>query len=94
MILLTISASASPARRGPHLLTQPDGTSFTAFIHGDEFARIKTTAEGHSIIQDAEGWWCYAEYDSEGNKINSGYRVGQETPQPILTRSEYVGNCT
>ena len=90
MILLTISASASPARRGPHLLTQPDGTSFTAFIHGDEFARIKTTAEGHSIIQDAEGWWCYAEYDSEGNKINSGYRVGQETPQPILTRSSDI----
>lgn len=90
IIMLTISASASPARRGPHLLTQPDGTSFTAFIYGDEFARIKTTAGGHSIIQDADGWWSYAEYDDEGNKTNSGYRVGEETPQSILTRSSDI----
>ena len=41
-ILLTLSAAASPARRGPLVLTQPDGTSFIALIQGDEFAKIKT----------------------------------------------------
>ena len=56
-LLLTITLSASPARRGPVILTQPDGTSFIARFQGDEFTRIKTTADGHAIVQDEEGWW-------------------------------------
>jgi M6 family metalloprotease-like protein len=87
LLLLTISSSASPARRGPVILTQPDGTSFSALLKGDEFTRIKTTTEGHAIIQDENGWWCYAIYESDGSKYNSGYRVGQDTPSLILNQS-------
>ena len=93
-ILLTLSAAASPARRGPLVLTQPDGTSFIALIQGDEFAKIKTTIDGRTIIQDADGWWNYAVYDSEGNKNSTGYKVGKNAPQPVLDSSSDIPHGT
>ena len=85
--LLAITASASPARRGPVVLIQPDGTSFTAKLQGDEFTRIKTTSDGHAIIQEEDGWWCYAIYESDGSKYSSGHRVGKEVTSMILNES-------
>ena len=87
LILIGFSSSASPARRGQMVLTQPDGTTFIATFHGDEFAKIKTTAAGQAIIQDEEGWWCYATYETDGSICNSGWKVGQDTPSSVLTRS-------
>ena len=53
--LISLSISARPARNGIYTICQPDGTSFQAKIYGDEFYRIKTTAEGQAIIQDEDG---------------------------------------
>ena len=90
ILLLSFSAYASPARKGPVVLTQPDGTSFSAKLLGDEFTRIKTTSQGQAIIQDESGWWCYAIYDNDGSKICSGVRVGQSVPQEILLSSSRI----
>ena len=87
LLILAATVSAAPARRGPVTLLQPDGTSFTARFQGDEFMRIKTTAEGYAIMQDAEGWWCYATYGNDGSRTCSGWRVGQDVPSEILSRS-------
>ena len=85
--LSMIPTSGRPAHKGQMSLMQPDGSTFTAVFKGDEFTRIKTTEQGHAIIQDSEGWWCYARYDDDGNKSSSGYKVGQETPFHILDQS-------
>lgn len=90
MMLLAAAVSASPARRGPVVLTQPDGTSFLARIQGDEFQNIKTTAEGQAIMQDAEGWWCYATFESDGSRFCSGWRVGQTAPADVLSVSAVI----
>ena len=82
-IFLSVLTYGAPARRGHMTLVQPDGTSFTARFKGDEFTRIKTTVEGHAITQDNEGWWCYAEYDNEGNRTCTGWRVGHPVPADI-----------
>lgn len=87
LLLITVCASASPARKGPVVLTQPDGTTFTAMLQGDEFMSIKTTAEGHAIIQDTDGWWCYALYEADGSRSCSGWRIGTEVPSDIKSRS-------
>ena len=84
---MAIVSSASPARRGQIVLTQPDGASFAALLQGDEFIRIRTTADGHAIMQDNEGWWCYAIYENNGNRTCSGWRVGQDVPSDVLTQS-------
>ena len=88
--LLAIIASASPAKRGPLELSQPDGSTFTAHIYGDEFGRIKTTIEGYAIMQDNDGWWCYASYDDQGNKYNSGWRIGEDVPASVLSASRHI----
>lgn len=86
-LLFFFQANAGPARKGLLPLTQPDGTTFNAIFRGDEFFRIKTTADGHAIIQDEEGWWCYAYFDADGSRYSSGRRVGTEVPADILAES-------
>ena len=83
-------ASGSPAKRGRMTLTQPDGSSFIAIFKGDEFIRIKTTVDGHAIMQDDEGWWCYATFDHNGARICSRDRVGQPAVGDIFTQSSNI----
>ena len=85
-----LPAMAGPARRGLIPLSQPDGTVFNAVFRGDEFLRIKTTEEGHAIIQDEEGWWCYAGFDGTGCRYSSGFRVGADVPDEILIKSKDI----
>ncbi len=87
ILLIVPKLQASPARSGPITLFQPDGTSFTAVFKGDEFTRIKTTSDGHAIIQDKDGWWCYAIYDTDGGKCSSGWKVGKDVPPEIMSES-------
>ena len=86
-ILMSTVISASPARRGIMQLAQPDGSTFQAIIQGDEFARIKTTIDGHAITQAEDGWWCYATYGNDGSIYNSGHKVGKDTPATTLAQA-------
>ena len=72
------------------ILTQPDGSSFTAVFKGDEFIRIKTTTDGHAIMQNEEGWWCYATYDNGGNRICTDIKVGDTTSGNIPSESQEI----
>lgn len=90
MLLLCTEAFCIPARRSVINLTQPDGTVFQAYFKGDEFARIKTTAAGHAIIQEKDGWWYYAEYGTDGSKTSTGWKVGQDVPVSVLTESRQI----
>lgn len=90
ILLLTFSLHAGPAKRGIVCLQQPDGAVFDALIKGDEFFRIKTTTGGNAIIQDEDGWWCYAFYDASGNKRSSGWKVGHDAPQDLIQQSTEI----
>lgn len=89
-LIFSISVYAGPARKGTIYLQQPDGTSFPAIFRGDEFLKIMTTSEGHAIVQDGDGWWCYAHYDINGRKSGTGWRVGSDAPVEILSASRII----
>lgn len=89
-LMIGLAAYASPARQGRIVLTQPDGSAFSAILRGDEFFRVKTTENGHAVIQDEDGWWCYAEFDSKGARRSSGCRVGDMAPLEILDASRDI----
>lgn len=74
-----LTINAAPARRGPVVMTQPDGSTFIAQLRGDEFMKIKTTADGCAIIQGEDGWWYYGIYDAQG-LTSSGIKVGGKAP--------------
>ena len=87
LILIWAASHAGPAGNRRVCLTQPDGSTFQAWIKGDEHTRIKTDDSGHAIIQDTDGWWHYAIYSDEGWKTASGWKVGSDAPHDILSRS-------
>lgn len=54
-------AMAVPARKGSVKITQPDGTTVTISLHGDEYLHFYTTADGYSIVKDSNDRYVYAE---------------------------------
>ncbi len=84
---LSVSAFAGPVHDRMVTLVQPDGASFAARFRGDEFIRIKTDMHGRAIMQDSEGWWCYASYEPDGRKVCSGFRVGEKAPGSVMSAS-------
>ena len=90
LILACQASYAGPAGNSAVYIRQPDGSMFQAKIKGDEFTRIKTDTEGRAIIQEQDGWWCYAIYDADGTKRSSGWRVGSQTPSGILAQSSLI----
>ncbi len=90
VLIIFYPAHSRPARIGITPLMQPDGTIFEARITGDEFCKITTTADGCAIIQNEEGWWCYAEFDENGNRASTGWAVGGEAPYAVISASRRI----
>ena len=82
-----LSASSRSANTGVLTIYQPNGSSFQAKCYGDEFMKIKTTLEGHAIVKDSEGWWCYATFDTDGKRTSSGIHVGEDVSSGVLQKS-------
>ena len=90
-LCLAPALTAAPARKGLLNLRQPDGTRIQAYLSGDEFGHLLLTPDGCSLVQDAEGWWCYARYDHFGRRLNTGRRVGApDTPATVIAASRSV----
>lgn len=87
VLALSVMLHAGPAQRGPVYLTQPDGYSFEGRMAGDEFCKIITTAQGNAIIKEADGWWYYARYTDEGEKVSTGCKVGGEVSKEVTAAS-------
>lgn len=89
-LTLCLTAAAGPAGIGRITLSQPDGSRFEAEIRGDEFRKMTRTLSGAHIVQEADGYYCYARYDSEGRKVSTGVRVmeqGRMNPVPAQAHS-------
>lgn len=68
------AAYAVKAYPYPITITQPDGTTLTIQIHGDEFLNW-TTAGGRLVEQGPDGFYYYASFNSDGTKSLSKTRV-------------------
>ncbi len=56
-LITAVTAFAVPARRGYFIQQQPDGTSITLCLQGDENYHYLTDTSGNIIMQDDEGWY-------------------------------------
>ena len=84
------SAYCGPVRNMNAVYSQPDGTSFSVNVKGDEWLRIRTTSDGCAISKDEQGWWCYAVYDLQGKLECTEYKVGSHAPAEIIVRSRNI----
>ncbi len=82
LFALCISAQAIPARRGALTLTQPDGTTVTAFLHGDEYYHYYTNEDGDMLVRDEAGVYQAAPLPSEeelqARRAKNPRRIKQE----------------
>ena len=61
LTIMTISMMAVPANRKAVNVTQPDGTTVTIHLLGDEWQHFNTTTDGYSVIKNQQGFYVYAE---------------------------------
>ena len=61
VIFLTAVARAIPAWPGAHTMTQPDGTTLTYYLMGDEHYHSFVTTDGYLIALDSDGAMKYTE---------------------------------
>ena len=77
--VLCLMAKAIPADPTPIQVTQPDGTTVTVALHGDEFFHFTTTLDGYTVVKNAQGFYTYAMLDGD-NLVSSG-RIARDASQ-------------
>ncbi len=65
---------AIPAKKGQIIVTQPDGSTLTIEVHGDEFLNWRT-ASGRLITMGEDGYYYNANYDAYGNIVQTATRA-------------------
>lgn len=63
-VMTTITAMARPAHKGIARIQQPDGSSLSIRLVGDEYLSYNTTADGYSIVRNDAGTYVYARLDN------------------------------
>ena len=73
---LTVGASAFaiPAKLGVRQLKQPDGSSIAVKLVGNRNLHFYTTVDDQILIQDNDGFFCYAELTERGDLISTDIR--------------------
>ncbi len=74
-----------PPNPDPIELTQPDGTSVTAYLTPMETGGQVETPDGYTIVQDEQGWWSFAQLgdgvtNPAGQVVPSSLKAGKDTP--------------
>ena len=91
LLLLSLCAAASPARRSRIVLRQPDGSEISALLRGDEFNKRLTTEDGCAIALGEDGYYHYIYYSPEGYREQTPWRVlDSATPPDVLARSREI----
>ena len=68
-MLMVSMAMAVPAHPGSAIVIQPDGTTLTIRLHGDEYLHFNTTDDGYSIVMRADGYYVYASKNADGELV-------------------------
>ena len=74
--LLCLVARAVPADPTPYKVTQPDGTTLTLTLHGDEFFNYLTTIDGYTVERNDAGFYTYARLD--GDRLVPSDRIARD----------------
>ena len=80
-----VAAGAAPMRGDEVVIREPDGTSVTVRVWGDEFYAVGETLDGYTVVRDgATGMLCYAVLSADGRElVSTGTPAGEEPPSGI-----------
>lgn len=86
---ISILGFAIPANPTPRTITQPDGTTVTIRLHGDEYGSFVTTAEGHHVTLCADGYYRYSTL-SDDNTITTCDRVARDSDASDISFRQFI----
>ncbi len=64
LLMGVFAANAVPAWPEPYNVTQPDGTTLTLRLYGDEWQHITITNDGYTVVKNAQGYYVYAQVNN------------------------------
>ena len=73
----------------PITVTQPDGTSLTIRLHGDEFQHYQTTEDGYLLKENAKSFLTYATMNAEGEVVES-YVIARNMTKRSLVDIQFL----
>jgi len=79
MGLMCLTARSVPADPTPGRIVQPDGTTLTVTLHGDEFFNYLTTSDGYTVVKNEAGYYTYARLS--GNRLVPGDLIARDESQ-------------
>lgn len=88
MLVIATTMQAIPAKRGNVTVTQPDGTTITIQLHGDEWNHFTTTADGYTVKQNAHGYYMYAQ--KENGMLKATQMVAHDANQRSAKEQAYL----
>ena len=83
LLAFGFSVMAAPINNIEVRLTQPDGQVVNCFASGDEFYNYLHDANGFTIVQTENGYYCYATKNANGKVFASSYVVGSVDPASV-----------
>ena len=90
--ILTIpTLKAVKAYPFPTKITQPDGTTITIQLHGDEFFHYKSTLDGYALIPNEKGIMTYAQQDANGKLITTNVEA-TDINRRSITEKNFIQN--
>ena len=76
MGLMCLTSRAVPADPTPTQVTQPDGSTLTVKLLGDEFFNYLTTSDGYTVLKNKSGYYTYARLD--GDRLVASDRIARD----------------
>lgn len=62
---IALQSMALPADNTPRVVTQPDGTTITIVLHGDEYGSYMTTLDGKIVERCDDGFYRYTQLSND-----------------------------
>ena len=78
-----------PAYPGPIERIQPNGDTIHVRLHGDERGHRMTTVDGYLVVENQQGWICYARKKTNG-KIVATTKKAHNKEQRTRCEQQYI----
>ena len=83
LLLTSATASATPAHPGSRIVTNPDGSTVTLRLIGDELGHVTVDADGRPVEQDADGYWRHTDITIH-DAIDKGRRARRAARRAVI----------
>jgi M6 family metalloprotease-like protein len=88
VLFTPVNVFAAPYNGEEMEFTQPDGSTVTVLLFGDELHIEAESPDGYTLIRDDDGWICYAKLSANGDEyVSTGVPyTGKNAKSPILQK--------